>query len=137
MQAPQEPSRWPKFVAVVLSVLMLLSVSIGGLLWWQSRSDSSSKLEKGSSTASQSTAAANVDVAKSQDGLVTDNNLVTADNVVVNVVSFSEKPEQRFAMINGKMVREGEFVEAGLLVEKIERESVVFNLRGKQFSRRP
>ena len=121
MQAPQEPSRWPKFVAVVLSVLMLLSVSIGGLLWWQSRSDSSSKLEKGSSTASQSTAAANVDVAKSQDGLVTDNNLVTADNVVVNVVSFSEKPEQRFAMINGKMVSEVEFVEAGLLVEKIER----------------
>ena len=76
-------------------------------------------------------------MAESQDGLDAGNNLVTADNVVVNVVSFSEKPEQRFAMINGKMVREGEFVEAGLLVEKIERESVVFNLRGKQFSRRP
>ena len=41
------------------------------------------------------------------------------DGVVVNVISFSEDLNQRFAMVDGKMVREGEFVRAGLQVEKI------------------
>jgi len=67
-------------------------------------------------------------------------NVTSADKdpeIVINVVSFSDEAPQRFAMVNGKMVREGEFVEAGLMVEKINTDSVVFNLRGKQLTLKP
>ena len=59
------------------------------------------------------------------------------ESILVNVVSYSEDSTLRFAMINGKLFRENEFVHAGLKVEKINRDSVVFNLRGDRIVRKP
>jgi type II secretory pathway component PulC len=56
---------------------------------------------------------------------------------VVSVVSYSVEPESRFAIVNGKLYRENEFVKAGLKVEKIEQDSVIFNLRGRRIVRKP
>jgi hypothetical protein len=61
----------------------------------------------------------------------------TSDDVVVNVVSFSVQPDQRFVIINGKLVREGEFVRPGLKVIEIKSESVVLNHRGKRLEQSP
>lgn len=127
MQAPQEPSRWPKIIAASLSVLVLSIVIASAIYWWQSRGNP----RTAQSLKADQPVTAPVMAAETQEPLI------NADEVVVNVVSFSELPEQRFAMVNGKMVREGDFVEAGLLVEKIEMDAVVLNLRGKQFSRKP
>jgi len=57
--------------------------------------------------------------------------------IVVNVVSYSQEAALRFAMVNGKMVREGDFIATGLKLEKINSDSVVLNLRGKQITRTP
>ena len=51
--------------------------------------------------------------------------------------SYSVSPEKRFIMIGSKLIREGEFVRAGLKVEEIRQDEVVLNLRGKQITRRP
>lgn len=59
------------------------------------------------------------------------------ESIVVNVVSWSEQAEQRFAIIDGKLVREGEFVRPGLKVERIQQDSVVLNHRGQRLERRP
>ena len=57
--------------------------------------------------------------------------------IIVSVVSYSDEPQKRFIMIDGKLVRENEFVRAGLKVEEIRQNEVVLNLRGEQIIRRP
>jgi len=58
-------------------------------------------------------------------------------DIVVNVVSYSEQADQSFVMIDGKLFRQGEFVRAGLKVEKIKFDEVVLNLRGRKITRKP
>ena len=131
MQAPQEPSRWPKFIAIGLSILVLCIVTASTVYWWQYRNDSTAPHHDSRNNPVNESAEPEGETDQAQ------KSEIMANEVVVNAVSFSELPERRFAMVNGKMVREGEFVEAGLMVEKIEMDSVVLNLRGKQFSRKP
>jgi hypothetical protein len=59
------------------------------------------------------------------------------DSMLVNVVSYSTDPALSFAMVNGKMVREGDFIEPGLKLEEILLDAVVFNSRGKRITRSP
>lgn len=63
--------------------------------------------------------------------------VTTADDLIVNVVSYSEQASQRFVMLNGKMYRENDFVRAGLMVVEIRPNAVVFNVRGELITRTP
>ena len=58
-------------------------------------------------------------------------------DIIVNVLSYSSDTSQSFAMINGKLFRQGEFVRPGLRVEEIRVDAVVLNLRGRQIVRKP
>lgn len=125
MPAPLEPSRWPLVLGVILCVVALI-VLLVTVFWWG----------KGSMQAQVSS----VDVSLAPSSKVSapvNAPIVADDGIVVNVISFSEDLNQRFAMVNGKMVREGEFVRAGLQVEEILMDSVIMNFRGKQITRKP
>jgi len=118
MPAPKESSRWP-FIAISL-IIGILFVVAGILLYhW---------LSTPNTTASEVLPITNKSVAK---------DTVADTEIIVNVVSFSEQDDQRFAMINGKLYREGEFVRAGLRVEQILADSVVLNQRGRRITRKP
>jgi hypothetical protein len=128
MPAPQEPSKWPLVLGVSLCIMALIILFIA--VFW---------LGKGSVRSSAAVASdAPIKVSEvNQNAPDAATAELVNDDVVVNVISFSEDLYQRFAMVNGKMVREGEFVRAGLQVEKIHADSVVLNLRGKQITRAP
>jgi len=128
MPAPPEPSKWPLIWGIVLCVVALIILLVT-VFWWGKGSMQAQVLS--TEMASQSSDKVMV---------VLDNSIIAADDndgVVVNVISFSEDLNQRFAMVDGKMVREGEFVRAGLQVEKIQMDSVLMNLRGKRITRKP
>lgn len=128
MPAPQEPSKWPLILGVLLCIVALI-VLFFAVFW----------LGKGSvqpSVAISTDAPITVSEARQAAPQAATTEPIN-DNVIVNVISFSEDSYQRFAMVDGKMVREGEFVRAGLQVEKIHADSVVLNLRGKQIIRKP
>ncbi|MBT8114510.1 MAG: general secretion pathway protein GspB [Arenicella sp.] len=120
MPAPEEPTRWPVYVGVVLAALFLISLVL--LLARQSADplpQATAPIEVSNETVA---APATVD---------------TDSAVVVNVVSYSKQPEQRFVMINGKMFRENEFVRPGLKVIEITEQSVVLNERGRRLVKQP
>lgn len=128
MPTPQEPSRWPLILGVLLCIVALIILFVA--VFW---------LGKGS-VQPPVAASAGTPIPVSELNQAVSKAATTEpidDDVVVNVISFSEDLYQRFAMVNGKMVREGEFVRAGLQVEKIHADSVVLNLRGKQITRKP
>jgi hypothetical protein len=50
----------------------------------------------------------------------------------LEVISYSESPAARFAMINGAMVREGEVLRSGEVLLFIESDAVVLEKAGKQ-----
>ena len=50
----------------------------------------------------------------------------------LEVISYSESPAARFAMINGAMVREGEVLRSGEILLLIESDAVVLEKAGKQ-----
>ncbi len=63
-----------------------------------------------------------------------------ADSVAqatLSVLSYSEKPSQRFAIINEKLVREGDFLSTGIKVEEIKPDRVILNVRGDRMSLQP
>lgn len=129
MPVPQEPSKWPLVLGVVLCVLALTLLLIT-VFWWGQGSVQSS--------AQQADSMSPVTVSQlDQQGSKNNANGFLVDDVVVNVISFSEDIDQRFAMVNGKMVREGEYVRGGLKVEKILMDSVVLNVRGRQITLEP
>jgi len=121
MPAPQEQSRWPLTLAIVLAFLLL------ALLIWVIVGIKSQVTE--------------VSGAVNNNEAIIDTATVIAstksDNINVNVISFAEEVSARFAIINGKLFREGEFVMAGVKVETIEQDAVVLNERGKSVTRTP
>lgn len=120
MPAPQEQSRWPLYAG--LSVAILLLVVLVLLL-----GDRSSQTE----LAPRAPIAVNNQTVEDTSGIDPE------AAVVINVVSYSEQPAQRFVMINGKMFRENEFVRAGLKVIEITEQGVVLNERGRRIVKQP
>ena len=121
MPAPEEKlacsARW--LLAGILVVLLLLAIAFLSL----SRSDENQR----TSEATQ---------------IVLDNEAVAIEeaannNLQVNVVSWSDEAKQRFVIIDGKLVREGEFVRPGVKIEQIKPNSVVLLDRGKRLEISP
>lgn len=66
--------------------------------------------------------------------------LSPADSVAqttLSVLSYSESANQRFAIINEKLVREGDFLSTGIKVEEIRFDRVILNVRGERISLQP
>lgn len=55
-------------------------------------------------------------------------------SVKVSGASYSANPEHRLLIVNGKVVKEGQEVEPGLVLEVITPRSAVFNRRGTRFN---
>ena len=124
MPAPYEPSRWPMILGTLVTLLLLAVLSFFLYRWMiATPAHEKTKVNEAVPVTNESIAEAKV-------------NNVDSD-IVVNVVSFSAEVDQRFAMINGKLYREGDFVEAGLRVEEILEDSVVLNRRGRRITRKP
>lgn len=115
MPTPEEPSRRPIYFGF-FTILLLLGFVLLLLLNKQNTR----------------TPAAIEQSVVSNDTIERQRNAEAGINVVVNVVSYSDDVEQRFAMINGKMFRQGEFIRAGLKLVEITKDSVVLNNRGKR-----
>lgn len=125
MKAPHEPSRWPLYIGGLLTLLALALVLVAYVLW----------SAKPAVTVHENTVTPISSAGTSKHGLEQAAEAALVDGPLrVNVVSHSDDAALRFAMINGKLMREGEFVKAGLRVEKIQLDSVVFNSRGEAFT---
>ena len=55
----------------------------------------------------------------------------------LSVLSYSENPEQRFAIINDKLVREGDFLTTGIKIEQILADRVILIVKGDRMSLKP
>jgi len=51
----------------------------------------------------------------------------------ISVLVFAEQPENRFVLLNGQRVREGEELDNGLLLEEIRRDRAIFSYRNYRF----
>lgn len=124
MPVPQEPSRWPLVIIAIMSLIIALMIGVLMGPWFSKAGESPELRER-----AQAAPTRPVEADAESD--------VKLLNIIVNVVSYSDKPEQRFVILNGKMFRENEFVRAGLKVEEIKRNAVVLNLRGESVTRSP
>lgn len=123
MPAPYEPSRWPLILGTAVVVLLLIGLSYFLYRWLSVPASEKTEI---------------TDVLPVTNETIAEAKVNNGDNdIVVNVVSFSAEAEQRFVMINGKLYREGEFVQPGLRVEEIQENSVVLNRRGRRIIRKP
>lgn len=122
MPAPEEASRWPVYLGVGMATLFLVSLAV--LL--------TGRPVEPAAQAGAAIVLNNQTLAESSS-----QSADTQPTVVVNVVSYSPQPEQRFVMINGNMYREGEFVRPGLKVLEINEGSVIFNERGRRIEKQP
>ena len=110
---PKESSRWPWVVISI--VLLFLTASLVYLFLQLPNSDSNA-----SSTSS----------ADSQVRVVDADSRAADIPFTVEVISWSPDLAKRFAVINGKMTRVGDYLSPGIKVEGITESSVVFNHRG-------
>lgn len=134
MPAPSEPRKWLLLLSVAVLLLAVALAALAYVIW----SSGDSAEETVSQLAFTNVAAPASESDQSSD--IQGKDIASAEVkqlTAVNIVSYSENPELRFAMINGKMVREGEFIRPGLKVDKIRADSVVFNLRGEKLERSP
>ena len=130
MQAPHEPQRWPHMLLLV--VIILLVILIGFAVKFLMFPSKTQVLE------SQPSGSIQESIQQTEGGETVGSQTGDANQkIVVSVVSYSDEPQKRFTMIDGKLVRENEFVRAGLKVEEIRQNEVVLNLRGEQIIRRP
>lgn len=126
MPAPVEQSLWPmRTVIALLTVVLLLMLWFG--IRWVSESNVGPSSQTESIVLDNDAVAAQTKIGRDQQ----------ASAVVVNVVSYADQAAQRFVMINGKMFREGEFVQPGLKVDEIKEDSVVLIQRGQRVEKKP
>jgi hypothetical protein len=133
MPAPQEQARWPHWLILGLIVLSVgLLVLVFGI--WQG-----SEMLGGTqnSQAQGSLSQGNTIVLDNESIGEETTTVFSDDDIVVNVVSFSEQANQRFVMINGKLFRENDFIRKGLKVVAIKPDSVILNQRGKRMELEP
>lgn len=131
MVAPQELSRWPIYIGLVL-VLVATALVVLAYIIWSAKPDTVTVLTSPAvAVNTEAQGSVQASVANANDAGL------SKDPMLVNVVSYSSNPALRFAMVNGKLVREGEFIEPGLKVEEIRADVVVFNSRGAKITRKP
>lgn len=114
MPAPHEPSRWPW---IVVGMIVMLSVAVLVYLMTLMTFDRP--------------------VVNNESAVVADVPVMNDERFVVNVISYSDDVDKRFVIIDGKMLRETEFIEAGVKVDKIEADQVTLIIRGERVMRRP
>jgi general secretion pathway protein B len=51
----------------------------------------------------------------------------------ISVLVYAELPENRFVLMNGERLREGQELPNGLLLEEIRRDRAIFNYRNYRF----
>lgn len=124
LPVPEERSRWPALIIITLLLSLLMLVAWLGFKWLPDRLAAVDEMSNKAVVDKHS---------NEKDSGATSNSA----EIVVNVVSYSERAEQRFVMINGKLYRQGEFIRAGLMVESIKPDSVVLIQRGRRIERRP
>lgn len=122
--APQEQSRWPIILLAVLLVLALLAI-----IWLLVKPGASFD----ESQAAQAIVTPDPNPSVGEESI----NEQSPTTISVDIISYSQDAQQRFAIIEGKMYREGEFVKTGLKIQTIEQDSVVFNNRGEILSLQP
>ncbi|MBL4673877.1 MAG: general secretion pathway protein GspB [Arenicella sp.] len=139
MAAPQEPSRWPLYIGLAL-VLLAIALVVLAYVIWSAKPQVAGEVTIGQTGVqannAQPTSADEQDTAQATQSNIDEVGLIK-DTMLVNVVSYSKDPAYSFAMVNGKMVREGDFIEPGLKLEKILPDAVVFNSRGEKITRSP
>jgi hypothetical protein len=134
MSAPQEPSRWPLYIGLPLVLLAIALVLLAYVLWTAKPEVSKMQAANVNSVITLPPEAENSIQTSQLNALEV---VRPKDSMLVNVVSYSTDPALSFAMVNGKMVREGDFIEPGLKLEEILLDAVVFNSRGKRITRSP
>jgi len=125
MPAPQEANKWSALLWVIIALLVVTIAVILGVWkfnWFGAESTEVTKTVISNQTVGDD---------NSQQSIPADQELV------VNVVSYSEDESQRFVMINGRMFREDQFVKPGVKIESIKPDSVVINERGKRATHKP
>lgn len=132
MPAPQEPNPWPKRILIGIIVALVIAAIVVATLWLSSRNKD---IESGKTTIELSNDTLSMDSSSSDSEEIEDP--TDAKQLVVNVISYSEDERQRFVMINGKLFRQGEFINAGLKIDSISKDSVILNQRGRRLERRP
>ncbi|RBP53164.1 general secretion pathway protein GspB [Arenicella xantha] len=125
MPPPQESSRLPLILLCVICALLVVLLLLVVAQW---RSNHNSVNSEQSELNGRLSVAASTD-----ESLPVDVNIV----IPIDVVSFSDEPAQRFVMIEGKVVREKEFAQPGVMVEEIQRDAVILNIRGQRVKRTP
>ena len=139
MQAPQEPSKWPNVLLIIIVglLLVLLALAVRFILHPPVKPVEPTPNVVEESIPQIKSDQQNV-VSQETQVLAADSSVGESDDAIeVNVVSYSEQPEKRFVMIGGKLYRENEFVRTGLKIEEIRQNEVVLNNRGEQIIRRP
>ena len=117
---PRESSRWPWLLIslILLCLIIALVYLFIQLPGSQGTATSGSNGSSASRSLSESQPTANIDAK-------------------VEVVSWSPELERRFAMIDGKLMRVGDYLEAGVKIEEITEESVILNHRGERKELKP
>ncbi len=132
---PPERSRWPWIVVSIALVcmagaLVYLFVRLPG-----AAPTSATSATTGAQTSTSLTTAsgqANAGGSGSAQAPVSD-----WRDAKLEVISWSPEVEKRFAMINGKLFRVGDYLQAGVLIEEIKQDSVTVNHRGKLTELKP
>ena len=125
MPPPHESSRLPLILLCVICALLVLLLLLVVTQWWSSH--------KSVNSAQSEQHRHSPVVAAIDEPLPIDVNVV----IPIDVVSFSDEPAQRFVMIEGKVVREKEFAQPGVMVEEIQLDGVILNIRGQRVKRTP
>lgn len=139
MPVPEESARWPLYVIAILSLLLACLLGVVIANWYgPNRADEQRLAEQAieSQKVAPQTLPNNPVMTTPNDTRVDASDADVA-NIILNVVSYSEEPNQRFVMLDGKMYRENDFVRAGLKVEQIKPNAVVLNWRGELMTRTP
>jgi len=137
MQAPKEPSRWPMYIGLALVLVAIALVVLAYVIWSAKPTAAVLSNDGAEILALQGESSQTVDLLTTDSSTLAEGSISSEDSMLVNVISYSEDPALSFAMVGGKMVREGEFIEPGLKVDKILFDAVIFNARGKKVTRRP
>lgn len=143
MVAPQEPPRWPLYVGLAL-VLLAIALVVLAYVIWSAKPEVTAQITADvaiGQTVAQTETVQPTSVDEKSVAQTIDSNSgedrPLKDPMLVNVVSYSKDPAYSFAVVNGKMVREGDFIEPGLKLEEILPDALVFNSRGKKITRSP